>query len=80
MNVNRNEDDTFNIVVTENEAGLLLSVLAGVSDLTTGESLDRLYNLLLDRSVVPTGHVTIEENPLSDEEENEPAFNVVVED
>jgi hypothetical protein len=86
MNVNRTDNDTLNIEVTENEAGLLLNLLANVSDVTKSEALDGLFNRLMDLNVVPQGNIVVEENPMFDYaaaaegDEDEPEYNIVVED
>lgn len=80
MNVNRNAEGNLNIEVSNDEAGVLLSLFANVSDITDAEVVDRLYNRLLDLHVTPVGKVVVEENPLADDDEDEVPFNIVVED
>lgn len=69
MQVNRTATGEIEIVVNDRQAGLLATILAGVSDCAEGESIDRLYNLLMDRGVIHEGTVKVEPNVMYDEED-----------
>jgi hypothetical protein len=70
------------IHLSDNEAGALASVLAGVVDNSSDEAMDRLYNLLLDRGVIHTHTVEAKVNEMYDEEDPLDPFthNLVVTD
>jgi len=64
------------IVLTPEEAGLLLTVLGKVTDMTESEPMQRLYDRLLDAGLAETGDLRVEPNTEydADFEDDEPYF------
>lgn len=80
MKVDVNSFREVNIQMTGDDAARLASVISLVVDRSASQSVDRLYNLLLDHGVLSPGLASIEKNPDREavEEFGEPEYQVVV--